>query len=145
MASHHKISLVIIACGVTTGASALAKTVLAADQTWTCSYEAAAGLKWDGSRWQTADFPSARTFTLIVRNAGLTADSAALPLSSSGRFVQCPSDKLAVLSCFDPSGGWLVFDPKTGHGGVSKIYTAIKDPPNRGSTLSVAPFSCSMQ
>ncbi len=145
MASRCIASLLIAACAAVTGMWGLAGTASAAGQIWTCRYEAAAGLKWNGARWNPADFTNGKPFALTVRDAAMTAESAALPLSSSSNFVQCPSDTTAVLYCFDASGGWLVFDPKTGHGGVSKIYTAIKDPPNQGSTLSLAPFSCTRQ
>jgi len=142
MATHRKSSIMILACMATAAIAGFAPPVLAEDQAWTCSYQAAAGLKWNGTRWTSASFTAGKPFELIVRDATLTPDTAAMPLSSNPRFVQCPAQKTALLSCFDPSGGWLVFDPKTGRGGLSKLYTAIKAPPNEGSTLSVAPFAC---
>jgi len=121
---------------------AITNVSLAKKNSWTCSYSASAGLKWINGRWQPSDFAKSQSFSLIVQNGALTADSAAEPLSSSGSFIHCPQGQASHLYCFDPSGAWLVFDQKSGRGGVSKIYTAIKDPPNPGSTLSVEPFIC---
>ena len=116
---------------------------MANSSSWSCSYSASAGLRWVHGGWQTSDFAKGQSFSLAVQNGALTTESAAVPLSSSSSFISCPQDQAGRLYCFDPSGAWLVFDPKTGRGGVSKIYTAIKNPPNPGSTLSVEPFTCS--
>ncbi len=145
MAACRKTTVFFLACVAAALPLGQNRAALAGGQTWTCNFEAAAGLKWNGRRWDKAGFTTGQSFTLTVQGAIVSAESAAVPLSSSASFVRCPADTTAVLYCFDASGGWLVFDPKTGHGGVSKIYTAIKQPPNPGSTLSVAPFSCTSQ
>lgn len=115
---------------------------LAESQRWTCSYDAAAGLTWKYGSWRASEFNPGAAFELIMDGDSLNEASAAKPMSTNTQFVECRQRAPAALFCADPDGGWLVFNPKTGKGGLSKIYTAIKTPPNEGSTLSVEPFTC---
>ena len=117
----------------------------AAAQGWTCRYDAAGGLAWKNGKWTPAQFASGGTFELDASDGGLSAESAARPMSSNSRLVDCRLPQRTGLMCIDPDGSWLLFNPRTGKGAVSKIYTSLKAPPNEGSTLSVEPFTCSKQ
>ena len=117
----------------------------AATQGWTCRYDAAGGLAWKNGKWTPAQFASGGTFELHASDGGLSAESAARPMSSNSRLVDCGLPQRTGLMCIDPDGSWLLFNPRTGKGAVSKIYTSLKAPPNEGSTLSVEPFTCSKQ
>ena len=117
----------------------------AAAQGWTCRYDAAGGLAWKNGKWTPAQFASGGTFELLTGEAGLSAESAARPMSSNSRLVDCGLPQRTGLMCIDPDGSWLLFNPRTGKGAVSKIYTSLKAPPNEGSTLSVEPFTCRKQ
>ncbi|MEE4237190.1 MAG: hypothetical protein V2I51_10745 [Anderseniella sp.] len=116
--------------------------VAAAQQGWTCSYDAAGGLAWKNGQWSPAAFAPGGEFELRVEDGGLSAESAAAPMSSNSRLVDCRLPQRTGFMCIDPDGSWLLFNPRTGKGAVSKIYTALKAPPNEGSTLSVEPFTC---
>jgi hypothetical protein len=117
----------------------------AAGQGWTCRYDAAGGLAWKNGKWAPAQFAPAGPFELHAGDGGLSAESAAVPMSSNSRLVDCGLPQRTGLMCIDPDGSWLLFNPRTGKGAVSKIYTSLKAPPNEGSTLSVEPFTCQEQ
>jgi len=119
--------------------------VQAAGQDWTCSYDAAGGLAWKNGNWTPAQFSPGGPFELHAGDGGLRAESAATPMSSNSRLVDCQLPQRTGLMCIDPDGSWLLFNPRTGKGAVSKIYTSLKAPPNEGSTLSVEPFTCRKQ
>ena len=118
---------------------------LADAQVWTCSHDAAGGLAWKNGKWAPAQFAPAGPFELHASDGGLSAESAAAPMSSNSRLVDCRLPQRTGLMCIDPDGSWMLFNPRTGKGAVSKIYTSLKAPPNEGSTLSVEPFTCSKQ
>ncbi len=126
-------------------AFAAGSPVQAAGQGWTCSYDAASGLAWKNGKWTPAQFSPGGAFELHAGDGGLSAESAAGPMSSNSRLVDCRLPQRTGLMCIDPDGSWLLFNPRTGKGAVSKIYTSLKAPPNEGSTLSVEPFTCRKQ
>ena len=49
-------------------------------------------------------------------------------MSSNSKLIDCRLPQRTGLMCIDPDGSWLLFNPRTGKGAVSKIYTSLKAP-----------------
>ena len=104
-----------------------------------CQGDSAAGLLWENGRWVTKSFKTDK-FILVQTNSGLTLESVAKAIASDSELVSCR--KFGVrISCVDPVGHSLFFDPRTLQGGVSQMFGSI-DSGTKRDTVSVQVFSC---
>lgn len=128
------VSLLILLCSLffTSGATAQNKPLA-------CQGDAAAGLLWENGRWVTKSFKTDK-FILVQTNSGLTLESVAKAIASDSELVSCRKFG-ARISCVDPIGHSLFFDPRTLRGGVSQMFGSM-DSDIKRDTVSVQVFSC---
>ncbi len=115
------------------------KTASAQNKPLACQGDAAAGLLWENGRWVTKSFKTDK-FILVQTNSGLTQESVAKAIASDSELVSCRNFGVRI-SCVDPVGHSLFFDPRTLQGGVSQMFGSISSGTKR-DTVSVQVFSC---
>ena len=104
-----------------------------------CQGDAGAGLLWENGRWVTKSFKTDK-FILVQTNSGLTLESVAKAIASDSELVSCRNFGVRI-SCVDPVGHSLFFDPRTLQGGISQMFGSISSGTKR-DTVSVQVFSC---
>ena len=129
------VTLLILLCSVffTNGAIAQNKPVA-------CQTDAVGGLEWGNGKWEISSYTSQK-FILVQTNEGLTKDSVAkaLKIDEFPQLITCKKDE--TITCFDPLGGHLLFDPKTLKGGIAILYGSISTKTKKDS-VAVKVFSC---
>lgn len=114
--------------------------VLAQNMPLACQVEAAGGLKWEDGKWKTVSFTKNK-FILVLKENTLKAESAskAMHLNSP---TECSKVALGRISCLDQFGGYLLFDPKTLRGTVTRISGGADADSQSRDTVSVEVFTC---
>ena len=105
-----------------------------------CQVDAAAGLEWENGRWITARFVR-NNFILVQAGNNLTNESVAKVLNvRNPKYITCRySDP--EITCFDPFGQTLFFDPTALRGGKSRLLGSTSVQVERDS-VAVEVFSC---
>ena len=114
---------------------------------WACQYVESVGLIWENGQWERTGFKNRPPFVLMSDGNGLlTKESVAKMFSNTSpapSIVVCSSEITGHISCANPVGSSLFFNPYTANGGYSYTYGAsqaqtdeIKD------TVSVSAFEC---
>lgn len=121
----------------------LANFALAQNKPLACQVDAAAGLKWENGRWQTARFIEDK-FILVLQGNTLTKESAAKALGVPYLdLVTCGVTEYdKMIECTDPSGGNLIFQPKNLKGGISELLGSVSKSIDECDTMSVKAFTC---
>ncbi len=104
-----------------------------------CQENARGGLKWESGRWVSKLFVEEK-FILVQEGDTLNIDSVGKILG--GFFPTCDVLKRGVVSCYDSTGGFLIFDTKSKRGTVAQTYGGISTNATYKDTLHVAPFIC---
>jgi len=119
-----------------------ANVALAQNKPLACQVDASAGLKWENGQWKTARFIEGK-FILVLQGNTLTKESAAKALGVPyPDLVTCSVyeyDKR--ITCTDPSGGNLIFQPKNLKGGMSELLGSLSQSSDR-DTINVSAFTC---
>ena len=103
-----------------------------------CQTEEVGGLHWQSGRWVLSKFQQLK-FVLVQDGETLTADSAAKALGGSRSTCKV---SVGIISCDDPSGGFLYFSLKTKAGTVAQLMGAVSGSTSTPDSLTVAPFVC---
>lgn len=107
-----------------------------------CQDDAAAGMRWDLGKWNTASFIEDK-FILVLEGRTLTKDSVAKALKEvTPSDITCNATPGRLyISCHDGFGGSLFFSIMNSKGAISNVLGAISES-NKRDTLSVRAFTC---
>ena len=106
-----------------------------------CQVDAAAGLKWEGGKWNTRNFIEDK-FLLVLANKTLTTDSVAKALKSRPSDTNCDASWEETIFCKDDLGSSLFFSTKTNKGGISQLLGATMGGGDYKDTVTVHAFTC---
>lgn len=107
-----------------------------------CQSDANGGLDWENGRWVARRFLEEK-FVLVQSEKDLTKESVAKALGNGiPDKISCSPVYGAKVSCADEFGGYLLFDPATLKGGMSRIWGATFEDNTNKDSLAVTAFSC---
>jgi len=111
---------------------------------YACQFVASAGLTYENSSWRKTGFNLNEKFILVLKDGVLTSDSAAKPMRANSFGVECRQINEARISCSDTYGGYLLFAPQSGEGGVAQLLGAAHQAGDVArDDLVVKAFTCS--
>lgn len=129
------ISLLVLLCSLLFQSGAIAQ-----NKPLACQVDAAAGLEWENGRWITARFVR-NNFILVQAGNNLTNESVAKVLNvRNPKHITCRYTD-PEITCFDPFGQTLFFDPTALRGGKSRLLGSTSVGSERDSVV-VEVFSC---
>ena len=106
-----------------------------------CQVDAAAGLKWEGGKWNTRSFTEDK-FLLVLADKTLTTDSVAKAFKGRPSNTKCDATWGELIFCNDGLGTSLVFSTKTNKGGISKLFGTTMDGGDYKDTVTAHAFTC---
>lgn len=117
--------------------------VIAQNQPLACQSDESAGLSWENGRWKVGSFVP-KKFILVQTNGGLTNTSVANAFGASvgAENVRCGFNySKTLITCNEPSGDSLIFNPQNLKGGIAKLFGTIMSGDTRDTPYLYA-FSC---
>ena len=105
-----------------------------------CQVDEAAGLDWANGRWSSTLFKTQK-FILVQAGNTLTTESVAKVINNKlPNTISCRYNA-PEITCLDPAGRMLYFNPQVLRGGTSRLFGSTMDGANRDSVV-VEIFSC---
>lgn len=149
--------LAAVFCSLSTQASDEGKTTvpkkgdkILTDVTYACLSDSAAGLNWDGSHWQSANFKPYEKFLMTVteiHSKSLNKTFIHFVLKGEAIDEHCGAEMDEASAFFEGTkqclqkGMAVYFMPANGRGALSYMLGAISIGASR-SSLAVMPFTC---
>ena len=102
---------------------------------WACQYFASAESPFKDGKWETSGHREDPPFVLVSDGTGLlTNESVSNSIKAPAANIRCTRGYTSSVSCSDGRAGFLFFNPRTGHGGVSWLDIA--------SMIEIKGFEC---
>ena len=127
----------------------LGSGVWAQGQPLACQEDKKTGLKWETGQWNIESFQLQR-FLLVMEDGLPTKKSATKAMNGSltdwmlsqvSYQTNCAKSGTGHITCVDPTGGVLLFNPKNNKGGVTNLFGTVDEAADK-DTPYLSAFTC---